>query len=167
MRIKQLVYAVFLTGCLENPAPVVDGAVADNNVTYDAGLPDAPTAEDGGLPDAPAMCMMPSVRDATVSPYAVSGTTCTEAQESIFGEGGNGPIVDGERRGGQCECSLFAPYGMAFAIDDTHARKICCTASIDEVMNGTTATVQLPEWSGCDPCYTRFYEGLVAHEQGR
>ncbi len=96
------------------------------------------------------------VKDGSVAHYPVEGSTCEEAADNLQ-----------EPYAGERECSLEVKYSGSFAeatSADTHEK--CCRASISGVTNNTYATVLLPHWEGCDPCFDQFYRNLVTHEQG-
>ena len=93
------------------------------------------------------------VKDGSVAHYQVEGSTCEEAANNLM-----------EPYAGETECNLKVDYSGSFAAADTHEK--CCRASISDVTNNTYATVLLPHWEGCDPCFDKFYKNLVTHEQG-
>ena len=96
------------------------------------------------------------VRDGSVAHYPVDGDTCKEAANNLR-----------EPYAGETECNLKVNYSGSFATAaPADTREKCCTASISGVVNNTYATVLLPHWGGCDPCFDQFYSNLVAHEQG-
>jgi len=116
------------------------------------------SSEDGaGGTDAPFDCERGApVKNGSVAHYPVEGATCEEAADNLM-----------EPYAGKTECNLSLKYGGTFTPSnppDTHEK--CCTASVTGVTNKTYATVLLPHWEGCDPCFDQFYQNLVTHEQG-
>ena len=111
----------------------------------------------GSSTDAPFDCERGApVKDGSVAHYPVEGSTCEEAANNLM-----------EPYAGETECNLKVNYSGSFAAAtaaDTHEK--CCRASISDVTNNTYATVLLPHWEGCDPCFDKFYKNLVTHEQG-
>ena len=125
------------------------------NILYAASLIASCHGED--KKDAPFDCERGApVRDGSVTHYPVDGNTCEEAANNLM-----------EPYPGETECNLKVDYSGSFAewrVAEKHEK--CCRASISDIINDTSATVLLPHWEGCDPCFDQFYTNLVAHEQG-
>lgn len=93
----------------------------------------------------------------SVVPYPVEGDTCEEASISIFGS---------REYAGETECHLEENYVVGFRGAPFDDGKPCCEASLVNIIILNYATVSLPDWDGCDPCFGEFYRNLVEHEQG-
>lgn len=110
-----------------------------------------------------------AVEGATINNYAVEGETVDEALSDIFdSENGKGfPGENGQRFAGQTDCKLgYGVYSMKFEGPTYNEQKECCyTASVDGKPAYYKATINIPQWGGCDHCWDVMLEGLLEHEK--
>ncbi len=138
MKLRQILYlAPLIASCQDDAQPPAADGSAGAGGTFDC---------ERGAP----------VRDGSVAHYPVEGSTCEEAANNLT-----------EPYAGKTECNLKVDYSGSFVeFRLAEKQEKCCTASISNLINNTYATVLLPHWGGCDPCFDQFYTNLVAHEQG-
>lgn len=108
----------------------------------------------------------PSIVGGVVVTYNVTGSTCEEAGEDIFGEDGKGFLEDGQRYGGQTNCAFDYSMNWRGIPGESEPRKYCCKAVPSGLAVTCDITVTLPEWDGNDPCWDEYIDALTVHEQG-
>ncbi len=115
---------------------------------------------------------------AATSYYSVGGSTVEEASSDIFDpESGKGfkDEKTGEIYAAQASCDVNYTYNYegnqytktVLPTPGAEEREVCCyDLWVSDCDAPYEATVTMPRWGGCDPCWDKFLEGLTKHEQG-